>query len=1150
MILFQQNFSTYTKDRQPYSIQPEKVHKYSGWDGCVKASKFHLKRAHARQFFLMPCVSVFRLSLKISYTAIRAMDFLKQNTTAWGISFGYDKKARTGYQLTLRYQDTEQTLAVSLDRVNGVTKEEIACYSLNDIQMPPEEEIPLELLCKDNKAIVTVFGRELFFAIDPRCGVIGVSKEGGVSEIVFSDILVEGDAPEKKLIWENSFRIPRTDGGVLDYQLQLSIYQTENTLFEIAYVLTGGAYEQESEAQGADCWVWEYDVFDGLYFSFGNEQYYISNDRLVFVEHTHPELKRTLNGSDIPYAGSFFVEQAKIPKRIQIGYDKRFSLCAGNLVSDRCFFYAPDGTLLHIGKTLTQDCFFEVRSDPEKAMTKRIPKDSPDYEDALFHAQKNHYFLTEEEPVFWIDVYTKLDPTYLMIQAELESAWLEPVMPLSMENIPGTENLFDGDGYQKLCFKVRCPKQEQGVYHVKISCQCGSDQHFEHVSAFEVLDDSKPESPQSTAGFPEIYCGDGFPTKYSTYDLAVVRPDFNITHYIDGSLHIPVYAEHRRTWELLQLYHRKLYIWMTQRGLHNKNETYLDYPGTVKHADYINYPDPGIEDCRYYYRYETCASENFDGKNVRALYQEFLTENPEPSEVFPPIENENMNPVKWKKIPCDLYDRWVTYLNERVRPWFVEQWNEILTVNPNAKRFSYGPFPTYFSNHAGGYSTKWRGFSKDGLDEVFEGGFLKLEDYPFVCGYQTYHCAWAMATIKLIWEKLRIAPDLYDSFGDDCPDGAVGYAHPPLGESYAPPYQTVTQLYEYLYNTAMLDRNGFRFWNDNFINMYDHISHEPEKRWELFLRAWKIFLDHQPKRPLGRIAFLTDYQKEDDRRTLEIDNLSIYNKNQTAMSVMHEVVAEMGIPQGFVTNWEALSQIEAEDLDILVLPSLHDIDGDRKEKLLDLHQKGVALIATGDVCGFEELFGVRECHRTSRIDTLSYRGEEELVYPYRSELLYRSSGAEVLLSGGTEEILLKNRRTLLLNASLGEVGVDSLVTPALPYAERANISRLIRKALANEIRSFSNPVLHTDEGIGACVVVTGQGETLLTLTDYSAYSDCKTRRISVWFDRMQVHAVTNLSYEEHELSMSLYEKNGFVDGFSTLIRPHEVLIYKIEGDIK
>ena len=50
----------------------------------------------------MPCVSAFRLSLKISYTAIRAMDFLKQNTSAWGISFGYDKKARTGYQLTLR----------------------------------------------------------------------------------------------------------------------------------------------------------------------------------------------------------------------------------------------------------------------------------------------------------------------------------------------------------------------------------------------------------------------------------------------------------------------------------------------------------------------------------------------------------------------------------------------------------------------------------------------------------------------------------------------------------------------------------------------------------------------------------------------------------------------------------------------------------------------------------------------------------------------------------------------------------------------------------------------------------------------------------------------------------------------------------------
>lgn len=1146
MIIFKDDFYNSKDQSKSYSAVPEKTHKYTTPDATVKNNKLYIKRAYTKQLLLMPDTDEFKLSVDLSYHG--PAELSGKENMGWGIFFGYDKEKRTGYKLVIKYTESKKTVELILYMIDGVNKYQLEREILEGMVIPSDTEVNIEITVQTGCIKILMQDRTVCFSAETKRGIIAFTKETGVCETAFSNVTVWGEKTSKNRIWESVFKIPRTDGGVLDYNLKISIekYDNKSDLYEINYELTGGAYENHCDYKVAHCWVWDYDVFCGLYFSFGKEKFYLSKDKLVFVDNDYPNLKKLLNGKDIPFCGSFKTEKSIEINNVFIGYDKRFSLCAGNMVSDRMFTYDKSGKLLFIGKPLNAECFFNIRSNKNKEIARRIPKNSVDYCDALFHAQTNHYFINEEIPEFYIDVYSKIDYKYLKFYAELENTYFEKIKELEVTEQMQSDNVFADCGYKKYSFKIKIESQKQGVYHIKFICLCGNNKKYEHTSAFEVIDDSTEESPQETSKLPNIYCGDGFPTYYSTYDMATVRPDFNIMHYINGSLHIPEFAKRRKTWELLKLYHRKSFIWMTMRALSETYSGYAsDYADVIKNADYLNYIYPGIEDAHIYYRYETGTTINFDAEKVQELYISFLKENASLKSVFPPLKNGKIDPKKWMNIPCDLYDKWVSYINKSVQPLFKEQWDEIKRLNPKIERFSYGPYPVYLGNHAGGYSTKWRGFSSESLEDAFKGGFMKLEDYPFVCGYQSHNCAWYMSTIKLNHKDLCIAPDLYDSFGADCPDGAVGFAYPTMGESYAPPYQTVTQLFEYIYNTAIFNNGEFYYWDDNLINMYDHISHEPEKRFKVFLKAWKIFLDHKPKKPLGKIAYIADYTYECDRRT-KLDDISIYNINQTAMSVIHEVNAEMGVPQGFMTKWDSFKMLDEQDVKILVLPSLDNVSQEITDKLKRMYNNGCSLIATGNINGLEEIFGVTSQNLRKYVSKIRYKNETENVYPYNCEFFYETDGAEVIVDSDGKGVILKKERAMLLNVSLGELGVDSIVMPDLPYCERANISKLIRCAIADFINENLNPKVRTDKGCGINIMQDVNGETLLTLTDYSPFGDLKEHEISVTFDGINISEVKSLTYDDNDIKMNLFEENDIIKGFSTLIRPHETLIFKID----
>ena len=518
MIIFSENFKSCKDGKQPYSIMPEITHKYSGYDAEVKNQTFYIKRRHTKQFLLMPEVTDFRLSLDFSFSVPGKGE--NNSEPIWCIFLGYDRITRSGYQLSFRYKKADCIMEITLLKINGVKRNEINRHIMRNVCIHQEQYAAVSVICEYGELEISLQNQTVLFDIEPEKGIIALSAEGHGCETGFANINIYGNRFEKEQIWKENFKIPRTDGGVLDYYLTLSIDKINEELFEINYELNGGAYENHTEFKGADCWVWEYDTFSGLYFLFGAEKYYLTDDRLVFVDNDYKDLKRLLGGSDIPFCGSFRVCGSMNFTNVFIGYDRRFSLCAGNLVSDRMFTYDKHGTLLFIGKALTENCFFDVRSNPSKEIAKRIPETNADYEDALFHAQNNHYFIKEETPQFGIDLYSKEDIRYLHFYAELQNTWFEKIEECSVEGIEEEDSIFPG--YRKYHFSVKCDVHAQGVYHIKITCRCGSGELYEHTSAFEIIDDALAESPQETAGLPNIYCGDGFPTKYSTYDMASV----------------------------------------------------------------------------------------------------------------------------------------------------------------------------------------------------------------------------------------------------------------------------------------------------------------------------------------------------------------------------------------------------------------------------------------------------------------------------------------------------------------------------------------------------------------------------------------------------------------------------------------------------
>ena len=1142
MYNFVADFKRHDDKKQPYSFYVEKNSHLRHNFGYVENNEYVINCTGGRNFILTPRLQSF--ILKEEFAIISPMMFRLK----WGYYFGYDFVKRSGKLLTVAYNQDNKELEIKLLDVAVNVKRQIERVVYENIVLEEDKYFPITLDVSAEYCKVNVNGVEAVFNHSFTPGQVGITKEdGGAGFKLKSLSLTSPDELKTKKIYEGSFKLTKNEDSLTPYTVDLEILEYENGVKELTTKLHGGVEFTVPHDPKCKSWWSSKDRFESPYFRFigdcEDKKFYLRSGRITFVDDINAG-SRAIGAANLadptakkerPFTSVYSSDDFDGFEYFVFGYDFHRSY-SGFFESayNKEQVYDKNGNLLYYGDRLESPCIIQVASVKSEIEALIAKSDFLAKEDAFAHIRKNHYFTNNETPSFDITVLTDKKGELTPVRAYLANAFFKKICDLDPVLISECQNAFSKNERR---FSLETDKLSQGVYHIVIECYFGDTVLNKHESAFEVFDMESEKSPLESSELPFLFSGDADtprPTTWSHY------PDNNLVHYVGSTVGGPRQYDAKKIWEINKIYRRKSLVWWTQRTA--ARETYVDHIDCVKNADYIYYLYPGIEESANYYRCDHFHKSLFQAKQMRIFFNEFVSLHPEYKLNALPVEVEgtfNMSYDEFKKLE-PIFDEWVDFVNPKVDKLFDEQWAEILKVNPNVKRYSYGPYPTYGTRATGGEAMKYFGHPESVIGKRF--AFVQFEDYAFCCNYPLAYSVWGATTSKLIAPTLEIGPELYDSFEPGCPDGHVSFPTPPFSESYAPPYQTVSQMYGYLYHSLRHDKDGFKYWDNDKFMMYSAYNLEPQKRFREVMEAWGKYLENKPKNPKKTVAYLFKLSNKDNEFELEsaVSGRSVtQNSCGVGMSYIYTKLSELGIPAGFPTN--NILALTENDIDMLVLPSTYALTSAEIDKVRELYNKGVKLIATGDVTGLEDLFGVQRDERESELSVL-YRGKKrENIHPFKTKFTYGANGAEVILSeGDSNPVLLKTDKTLLINASLGIVGAENFEFMHA-IGGRENVSTLIKEAVCETLLSFVSPVARAygEAYLDIFESENGHDEIMLyQCTDYEQNPHLITVEINST-DYKDVLLV------DGERTLNKIYDNGRLWGFELLLKPRETALLRL-----
>ena len=1140
MYSFYENFSVTNESKMPYSLQEENIHPYvSSPSGRAENNKFLLLRDSARLLFKTPCLRNLTFSCKLGYVP-PACAYEKQRIS-WGIYFGYDQQMRIGRILSVSYFEEEASLCFDLYSMRGKKETIESSFWVPGIRLEGNRMYDFAFAIEEGRCRGKFDDIEFVFECAAAKGKIGFMSRSSIMGLLFSDVKIESSDVEAQEFSNRKFVIPHYDGGSEDYCIEIKLKKYADGPFEIAYSLVGGAFSRKTKDYQMNIWSVQYDIIKNAYIKFygdhQTERLYLKNGELCFVEQS-PDGKDTelvMNGAVQPFKGKFYLEEFDEDADFAFGYEM-FRRLGNELQEDEREFLYRDGELIYSGKSLSEDYIITIETPENKKITEMIPKEIDEYEKALFHAKKNHYFRHDEEITFHLNWHMRRNIEMISFKVFLLDAFYDEVDQMEICTEPAVR--FQEYGFTSFVSHISLGKMQQGIYHIKAVMLMGEKVVCKHVSAFEVIDDSDI-SPRESSKIPFIYSGEAAPPniKYNCPDPWIIKPDHNEIHYVECLLAVPEMTEQRKGWELLKLYKRKMFLWLNRRTM-PLGKKYSDYPESMKMADYTNISAPEAP-INY-----IITPDIFKKNAIRKIYDEFREEKKEYNLSELPHDG-GMTEEQFKKFYYLCGSEWVDYCCEKNAERLIEFHSEIKKVNPHIKFTQYGPYAIYGSNHAGIHSAKWRMVPTDLAHEMVD-GFWFFEDYPFITGQATHYCAWGMMGLLMHMPKARIVVELFGSFDPVCPDGFVCYAYPPMGGVYVESYRTVTQVNEHMY--AAVFRDGkFSYYDNPGFQFLQSYNTEAKKRFEAFLKGWGNYLKNKPKMPMKSPAFVMEYSNDDDRYEFDFAETDVNNISQAGQAYVYGIMAQAGLPKGYCTDFEGLMQLNENMSDVCVLPSLKHAPHAVKEKIRELSAKGIGLVAVSDIGDLNDIFGVEKCECKAKICTLKREREREFITCREAEFFYRESGAEVLLNAETVDgerypVILKYGKNIIINSYICQVGCEDFAFE--PFG-LANVSRLLKKTVEDVMKEISFPLATAEENCGINLFITENGEKRILLTDYSLCGCDEEKQIVVKLN-FEVDEVRFVGHKDDEVMPNLIKKNGKIKGFSVNVRPGESMIFALE----
>ena len=1125
MFRFTEDFSRYDENYKPYGIEIEAATKL--WHNHIRPVDGGMAIAACgnKYFLKTPVLTKFSAEYAFSF------DFI---TDFAGAVFylGYETVGHSGYELVLHFGQAENKISYILrtlkeDRTAAEIKK-----SVPSELFPASGEVCTVRLCADeNKITVQTNATEAVTFTAPLLrGCVGFGRPDFVGEIVVRSATIAAEIETVAVSAPVTVEIPMEEGGTMPLSVTYELYDAAECRY-LRATLDGGPQYRSS---------YQYYNPQGTRAQYNEEVWFIERPYVLFGDQKFLFSMGQLNTS-APLGGPAVLDQylgmVKFPVTITVPVERKednfgfgYEHCRVEGFASQAgkseYKFTKNGK--YLGKTIFPD-HFALESPNEKIAVSMIENTVYDAETVREHFRRGHFFAEGEAIEFFIRKHSS--KKYLTYEATLQDVFGDTIEALAV----------DGD------LRITHAPLPIGVYRIALKVLYGGETLKSLDAVFEVFDTEGKKCPPLESGLPALF---SLPNEQKYLDRDKFDPwsigtPASSEHYYAITAFATYVAERKRTWEVTKKFGRKWYAWINYRIFGDAEGCRYDkHLDAVRNADYIGYPMDyafnGSLRCDYMSEYFWNGSAA-----LRGLLDAFLDEREAEGarERVGFARGGTMTQAAVDNLYKFYQHEWYDYARERIAESVTKQNRLLSEINPKWKRSYYGPATIYASMLRSYPLSRSYGFDlSDFLSDSLYTGFAQLEDYPAACAYQTLRGPFCVGTFLAKIPRLVIYPEQYTSLACGCIDGHVKYANPPLGKYEIPLWYSTTQAREYVYNTAVKTKDGYRFW-DTYGFMHRDFDEASD---DAFIRDWKHIRSHKPKaRVKAPILFAEFPQHEDFYETDFVADCGqhvVFNPSEEGVAHLYEVMRLCGLPIGSFAAWDALDTLTAEDTDLLVLPTTVGLSEERLAKLRKLHSEGVSLFAVSRVDGLEDLFGVRYAPESHRMYTLEADGRVEDVYPYTETFLYRSAGAEIKMTASGHPVLLTHGTCALFNLPAYSVG--RIHFKEHPYLGRASGSPLYYAVTEQIVRSLTSPMATADKGCGITLTKDEHGSTLLLAIDYSRH-DASEIDLPHEYTVMLHSDFKDAVCLDGKPIRRLISENGRLDGLTVTLRRHESALIRL-----
>lgn len=1150
MFKLKDNFKSFSENSLPYSFSVERHTETENLHILTDEEGFSLGSVGNRFILNTPAfsVGVFEASFKVT--------FPKEFDPVFYVMLQYNPQSRCGKALKIRCDLKENCPFVSLCDVSGEVFTSGKEIRLDGVSVNDEQFIKLKITINETMLVCDIEGRRAEFEYKTTLGKLAIERANFIGELKFSEIIFETDEEyeKKEIVAPKEVTIPLTNGGDIPYRFKYGVFEIEKELYFNAEIDGGTKTRTLNREDRAGQYVAERDFMTEPYIGISggdNENliFKIYNGVLGFID---PNifwecLKQYFNDTEIPFRVCVKLDIKALPDDVEFIFGYKNLMCTGygSQTGASEFRFDKNGNMTYSGAPINGSNIGEIRSPHDKKVISLLPCDIYKYEEVKSHFENNHYFLFDEKIKFKLDFKTRINPRFLSAKAYLWDIYESEIL---FEEVTVMSVSDWRKGYSSIEFAVEFPNINIGVYKVNFNVYYGDDIIETYKNTFEVFSPESEISPIEASGLPFVFSMNNEQKwlRRNSFDPWNFKKSCDVEHYISCVMATPVESLEKREWIPAHILKRKYFCWLAPRTC--RNFLSEEYNEIKKNADYLFYGVPQSQNFHPLsagsimpFRADHWNYTNINSGISAEVIGRFMKENPAIAIETGYKEGEVLQFEVFEALMKKHGREWIDYANEHIAEIFAKQNRELCEYNPKVKRAAYGPISVYVTPTLSYRSVKSYGLPCDSRlsDEIYT-GFSIFEDYPYSCSYQTYRAPFTLMTILLHCPDLVMYPEQYKGGMGGCIDGAVKFAHAPMGKYSVDVSDVATQSFEYVFNTAYKTADGFRYWNT-------YGFHRPDFKEELLnglVNSWKHVIDYKPRKPLKSIAFLAEFDECDTRYTFpsvseDRKRCVITNKSENGAGLIWECSREAGLPCGFGLKFDALSTLSSEECDVLVIPSLKNADEKYVSEIKRLYNEGVNLIALSSVDGLEDVFKVEKCEVTANINTAMFEGRSEHILPCDAHFEYKENGAETLLSANGYPAIMKTDRTFLVNTDVLNLG-NSNAPQFNPSGFNHFVGVLMREAIESEITRLSSP-LAKGENIGVTLFETEKGQKVLLAIDYTPF-DNKEHGIKEAVVKLNLSGVKAVKSDKKVFCGKL---DGKISELRFNIKPHESVFIEL-----